>query len=134
MIKSANFKYQFLELYSIIFHDIWAYQFLCHYLSFCFWSYTSLIKVVFDFYQNSYLFQNLSKNVQSFIRTFTLNKVYRHTIPYFSHKLWVILFPEMYSNRNLNAWNIFKYYVLHLKTTDMLHTCFWAFSPATVLL
>ena len=74
------------------------------------------------------------KNVRSFVRTFTLNKVYRHTIPYFSHKLWVIPFPEMYSNRNLNGWNIFKYYRLHLKTTDMLHTCFWAFSPATVLL
>ena len=41
--------------------------------------------------------------------TFTLNKIYRHTIPYFWSLLWVISFPEMYSNRNLNVWNIFKY-------------------------
>ena len=50
-----------------------------------------------------------SKNVQNFVRTFTLNKVYRHTIPYFWSLLWVISFPEMYWNRNLNVWNIFKY-------------------------
>ena len=49
------------------------------------------------------------KNVRSFVRTFTLNKIYRHTIPYFLSQEWSIPFPEMYSNRNLNVWNIFKY-------------------------
>ena len=65
-----------------------------------------------QFFQILSFFPDLSffsKNMQNFVRTFTLNKVYRHTIPYFWSLLWVIPFPEMYSNRNLNVWNTFKY-------------------------